>query len=68
MILFNCKKKLKLSNKIEKYPNFGMKDSKMCIACTKSLEVNIQIAHHFDFKYQRLLLKSIDLLWRYFNL
>jgi len=68
MILFNCKKNLKLPNKIEKYPNFGMKDPKISIACTKSFEVNIQFDQHFDFQTQRLLLNSIDLFWMYFDL
>ena len=35
---------------------------RLCIACTKIFEVNTQFDYHFHFKYQHLILNSIDLL------
>jgi len=55
-------KNIKLPNRIENLPNFGMKKSKLGIAYTKSLEVKTQFNHKFHSKSERLLLNSTDLL------
>ena len=62
MILFNWKNKIKIQNKSEKLPNFGIKESKLGIAYTKSLEVKIKFNRKFHSKSERLLLNSTALL------
>ena len=55
-------KNIKLPNRIENLPNFGMKKSKLGIAYTKSLEVKTQFNHKFHSKSERLLHNSTDIL------
>ena len=45
-----------------------MKKSKLGIAYTKSFELKPEFAHHFDSNFEWLLLNSIDLLRKCFDL
>ena len=62
MILFNWKKNYKLQNKVEKLPNFGIKEFKLGIAYTKSQKPKHNSTISFHSKPEWLLLDSTDLL------